>query len=385
MRPLLNLSAALVLLLASLAGCLGSEGDASGATAAAVNDTPALNATVDDGTTEMAPDVGHMPHLHDYWMSRERATIMDDDVVVDQFSAVGFTFFNVFMGQPGVGGTFFQLPEGSLVFEGTGKMEITPTWTDPTVTGVGLRYRTPGSEDFSEVVPLTQGSPLALDITPEMTDMPHDKGSRWMFLLVPGAAGQAVVGDVHFRIDIIRVRDIAMFPGHPELFGGAHTLSLYEGAATSSSQNFATMIVGFATQNQQESGVRSGKVVPMETQTMTANVTITSSASNVGTVASVDFLYKPAGSFRSERAQVIASDPAAGTYQFAWPVEMSQTDSPYAKESQWAFDLWLHSQAAEGIEARGLADAQVEYQLSVVAYDSLLEGVEPVEDDDSEN
>jgi hypothetical protein len=215
--------------------------------------------------------------------------------------------------------------------------------------------------------------------------MPHDKESRWTLLLVPGAAGQAVVGKVHFRVDIIRVRDIEMFPGHPELFAGAHTLTLFEGAAKSTSQNFATLIVGFATQNQQESGVRSSKVVPMETQTMTANVTITNSASNIGTVASVDFLYKPAGSFRSERAQILASDPAAGTYQFAWPVEMRQTDSPYATESQWAFDLWLHSQAAEGVEARGLADAQVDYQLSVVAYDSLLEGVEPLANEDNSN
>lgn len=383
MRPLLSLSVGFVLLAGAFAGCLGSEEPAAAIDPESANATASTNMTVDDGTTEMSADLGHKPHQHDYWMGNERITIMDHDVEVDHFNAIGFTFFDVFMGTPGVGGAFFNIPEGALVFEGTGKMEITATWTDPTVTGAGLRYRTPGSESFSEVIPLTQGAPFALDITPEMTDVPHDKESRWSFLLVPGSAGQSVVGKVHFRMDIIQMRNIETFPAHPELFGGAHTLTLFDGAATSTSQNFATMIAGFATQNQQESGVRSSKVVPMETLTMTANVTITSSASNVGQVSSVDFLYKPAGRFGMERAQILSSDPEAGVYQFAWPVASRETDSPYAKESQWKFDLWLHSQAADGIEARGLADAQVDYTMQVVAYDSALEGVDAQASDEN--
>jgi hypothetical protein len=176
-----------------------------------------------------------------------------------------------------------------------------------------------------------------------------------------------------------------MFPGHPELFGGEHTLALFDGAAKSSSQNFATTIAGFATNNPAESGVRSGKVVPMETMSMTANVTITSTTSNIGQVSDVDFLYKPAGSFRSFRAQVISEDHANGVYQFAWPVEMRQTDSPYAKTSQWTFDLLIHSETADGLPQRGLADTQVDYTLQVIAYDTLLEGIEPVEADDDDN
>lgn len=381
MRGLTPVALLCILLGAAFAGCLGGS-DEPAPPQIATNETEDLSNITDDGTTEMSADLGHMPHLHDYWKGAERVTIMDDDVEVDQFTAIGFTFFDVFMGTPGVGGTFFQLPEGALVYEGTGKMEITASWSDPTVTGAGIRYRTPASESFAEVVPLTQGSPLALEITPEMTDMPHDKESRWTFLLVPAQAGQAIVGKVHFKMDIIRVRDIEMFPGHPELFAGEHTLTLFDGVAESSSQNFASMIVGFATQNQKESGVRSSKVVPMETMTMTANVTITSATSNVGTVSDVDFLYKPAGSFRSMRAQVLSSDPEAGVYQFAWPVEMQQTDSPYAKTSQWSFDLLIHSETADGLPQRGLADTQVDYNLQVVAYDTLLEGVDPPAADD---
>lgn len=379
-----TLPLAALLLSAAFAGCLGGdEAPAPAADEVATNDT-LPEAPVDDGTEEMETDLGHMPHLHDYWQGKERMNIMDADVQVDQFDAIAFTFFNTFRGTPGVGGTLFRLPEGSLVFEGTGKMEIVPSWSDATVTGAALRYRSPASESFSEPLPLVQGQPLVIDITPEMTDMPHDKESRWIFLLVPAQAGQAIVGKVHMRIDIVRVRDIALFPGHPELFHGEHTLTLFEGVASSSSQNFATRIAGFATDNEMESGVRSSKVVPMETLTMTANVTITSSTSNVGEVSNVTFLYKPAGSWRHRAAQVLAADATTGAYQFAWPVEMSETDSPYAKTSQWTFDLRIQTDpAGMGWETNGLADAKVDYELVIVAYDSLLDGVEPyVEDDD---
>jgi hypothetical protein len=373
---------AVLLLAAAFAGCLGGEDEPLPIEPAA-NESEDLTA-VDDGTDEMDTDLGHMPHLHDYWQGKERVTIMDADVEVDQFMALAFTFFNAREGTPGVGGTWFTLPEGGLVYEGTGKMEITPTWTDPTVTGALLRYRSPGATDFSEPMALAQGQPLSIDVAPEMTDMPHDKESRWMFLL-SAPQGGTLLGKVHMRVDIVRMGDITLFPGHPELFGGANTLVLFDGAAKSSSQNFASMILGFATDNMQESGVRSSKVVPMETLSMTANVTITSTTSNIGEVAEVDFLYNAAGSFRGERAQVLSSDPAAGIYQFGWAVDMRMTDSPYADESQWTFDLLIETDptgTGSQLGSRGLADAQVDYTLQVVAYDTLLEGIEPVQDED---
>lgn len=204
-----------------------------------------------------------------------------------------------------------------------------------------------------------------------------------MFILTAPSAG-AMVGAVHLRIDILRMRDITLFPGHPDLFGGKDTLTLYDGAATSSSQNVASMFAGFVTQNGQESGVRSGEVVPMETLSMTANVTITSATANIGEVARVDFLYHAADEFGYDIAQVLSADPAAGVYQFAWPVEMRQTDSPYADVSQWRFDLLIQTDptGTGSFVGRGLTDAQVEYQLTVVAYDTLLEGIEPQADEE---
>lgn len=384
-RTLAGIPLAILVVLASFSGCLGNDDPAPADDALATNESELGNVTVDDGTTEMDIDVGHAPHIHDYWLGKERVTIMDDDVTVDQFRALQFTFVNtIFFGSPGVGGAFFQLPEGGIVYEGTGKMEILPTWTDPTITGASLRYRSPASESFSEPQTLTPGQPLVIEVTPEMTDMPHDKESRWIFILTPAGTGGAIVGKVHFLIDIVRMRDIEMFPGHPELFAGEHTLTLFEGAAKSSQQNWGTMIAGAITQNQQESGVRAAKVVPMETMSMTANVTITSATTNVGEVSNVSFLYHRAGDFGYSRAQMLSGDPTTGIYQFGWPVEMSDTDSPYAKTSQWAFDMRVQTDpAGMGWETQGLADAQIDYELVVVAYDTLLDGIEPPEDDDN--
>lgn len=389
MRSSLSLLVAVAFLAVPFAGCLGDDAPAVEDAPAQSADTelaPEVNETVDDGMDEMPADIGHQPHMHDYWKGKERVTLMDEEIEVDPFTAMAFTFFDVVRGTPGVGGTFVELPDGAIVYEGTGQLEFTVSWTDATVTGMGLSHRSPADPQFGETQPLAQAQALVIPVTPEMCDMPHEKESRWAFLLVPAQAGQAIVGKIHVKVDIVRMRDIEQFPGHPELFGGAHTLTLFSGPASSSSQNFLVRGAGFLTDAEpQESGVASQKVVPMETMTMTANVTITSATSNVGQVSDVRFLYKPADSAGRYRiAQLVSEDPEAGVYQFAWPVEMRQTDSPYAKTSQWRFDLLISSDpTGQGMQTNGLADAKVDYELEVVAYDSLLEGVEPIEEDEN--
>lgn len=383
--------AALVLLLvgaAGLSGCMDSGGDTptvetDPATTQAQSSTGAdANATVDDGTTEMPKDIGAKPHAHDYWTGKERVTLLDQDVQIDPFTAVFFSFVNVFGWQtPAVGGTVLQLPDGAIVFEGTGKLEFTASWSEPTMTGMTLRYRSAASPQLSEPVPVTNGEVVSIDVTPDMSDMPHEKTSRWAFVLSPGA-GQTMIGSFHAKIDIVKMRDIEAFPGHPELFNGQHTLTLYDGPATSSQSSFATRTVKFVTAGGgvEEEYLRPAAVVPMETMAMTANVTITSATASVGKVNGAYFLVKPANSNGFRVANLVASDPDAGTYQFAWLVDMEQTDSPYAKTSQWAFDLRVSTDpTGTGASCGGCSDAQVDYTLVAVAYDAPVEGAEALD------
>jgi hypothetical protein len=385
-RSTLAFLALLLVGAAGFSGCMDNGGDAPTpeADAAAAQEQAAVdaNATVDDGTAEMPKDLGAKPHAHDYWTGKERITLLDQDVQVDPFTAVFFSFVNVIGWQtPAVGGAFVQLPDGAIVFEGTGKLEFTATWSEPTMTGMTLRYRSAASTEFSEPVALGNGEILSLDVSPEMSDMPHEKTSRWTFLLSPGS-GQTMIGSFHAKVDIVKMRDIESFPGHPELFNGASTLTLYEGPATSSQTNFAVRAVTFVTAGGgvEEEYVRPTAVVPMETMAMTANVTITSAAASVGKVNGAFLLVKPANSNGFRVPKMIASDPDAGTYQFAWLVDMEQTDSPYAKTSQWGFDLRVSTDpTGTGQQCGGCSDAQVDYTLVAVAYDAPVEGAEALD------
>lgn len=380
MRPSLAISVVLMLLAGAFAGCLGDEEPSVPAAAPVEDNSTSLANVTDDGSGDVPAELGDMEHSHDYWTGRERITLMDEDVTVDTFDAFGFTFFNVIgAGNPAVGGAWLELPDGKIVFEGTGKLEFTVTWSDPTITGMAVRYRSAASPDFSEPQALASGTALAVDVTPEMSDMPHEKTSRWSFLLTPAQAGQTMVGKFHVKVDIIKMRDIENFPPHPKLFGDGHTLTLFEGAAQSAQASAPMMIAGFLTGGSpEERGIGSEKVVPMETLSMTANVTITSASAGVGQVSNVSFLFKPADSNGFRRANMVSGDLATGAFQFAWPVEMQQTDSPYADTSQWAFDLWVSTDpTGQGNgQCGGCSDARVDYTLTVVAYDSLVEGAD---------
>src|SRR5581483_7327327 len=175
MRVALLLVAALFVT-GGLAGCLG--GSPAPAKPAAVNVSAASSGpgvAVDTGnSTNASGDMGQMVHMHDYWAGKERVRILDQDINVQPQDALAQTFTNTFRYQdPAVGGITVRPPDGTLVYEGTGKMEITATWNAPTVSSVTVRYRSAASSDRSQPKPLTSGSPVSVDVTPDMPDMPH--------------------------------------------------------------------------------------------------------------------------------------------------------------------------------------------------------------------
>lgn len=381
MRSALSLAAILVAS-AAFAGCLGGDDgpDVEAAAAAAEQERLAANMTAnvtnDDGSAEMATSVGSMPHLHDYWKDRERVTLMDEDITVDGPNAVFWTFFDAVRGTPGIGGAMINLPEGATVYEGTGQLEFTATWTEATVTGMAVSYRSAAENTYTKPVEIKSNTPFVVEVTPEMSDMPHAKTSRWQFLVQPGQAGQAIYGKFHVKVDIVRLRDIEVFPGHPKLFEGAQTLTLFEGTGSSNQANFATRFANAIQQKSDDDGVRSAKVVPMETMSMTGNLTIKSTSSTLGTASRVTLLVKPADRGGYTRVEAIAKDVEKQVYQFAWLVPMTSTDSPYAKESDWKFDVLVDTQQDVGgvnPTVTGLSSVKVDYDLVVVAYAGVVQ------------
>ena len=375
MRPTFALVAAFALLATGLTGCLGGKDEAPDvvdAASNASNKSMLENVTNDDGSAEMDTDLGHMPHIHDYWKDRERVTLMDEDVSVDAPTALFFTFVDVIRGTPGVGGAVVRLPEGQTVYEGTGQLEFTATWTDATVTGMGISFRTPADAQFTKSQEVKSNTPLVLPVTPEMTDMPHAKNSRWQFLVMPAQNGQVIAGKFHVKVDIVRLRDVEVFPGHPELFNGAHTLVLFDGPGSSTQSNFATQIANAVQGKQTDDGVQAQKVVPMETRSMTGNLTIKAASAQAGQVSRVLLLVKSADRTSYQYVEAYAVDQEKQLYQFAWLVQMQSTDSPYAAQSDWKFDVLVTTEQ-NGMEAcSGCFDVKVDYDLQVIAYDDVV-------------
>lgn len=379
MRSFPRLLVPLLVLSALVTGCLGGNEPAANADAApqdvATNAT-LDNVTVDDGKSEMPTDLGQQPHIHDYWKDRERVTLMDEEIDVDAPTALFWTFFDAMRGTPGVGGASIRLPEGATVYQGTGQLEFTASWTDATVTGMGMQYRSPADTQWSAQQEVKTGAPILIDVTPEMSDMPHAKTSRWQFQIMPAQAGQSIAGKFRVKIDVIRMGDITTFPGHPQLFNGEQTLTIFKGAGSSSQNNFAVNIVNLMTGAQTDDGVRAQTVVPMETRSMTANLTLKAASSDVGKAANAYLLVKPADRNRYSFLQAQTIDDSKQLYQFAWLVDMAQTDSPYSTESDWKFDVYVTTDQGALGENGFLANVKVDYELEVVAYTEVVDGAE---------
>ncbi|MHB8604220.1 MAG: hypothetical protein ACYDCK_03105 [Thermoplasmatota archaeon] len=342
------------------------------------NDSARTNVT-DDGTRSNDSMLGSMPHMHDYWHGKERVTLMDTDVTVDPTTGFQYTFYNLFVDrEPAVGGVAIHLPDGATVYEGTGRLELTATWTTQTITGLAVQYRTAANSKLSDAKPLSSGAPLVVTVTPDMTDMPHMTTSKWAFLFTPPSAGGVIEGTFHLKVDIVKLRDITLFPGHPDLWQGKHQKDILDADETSTQNNFVTDIANFATGASgpgDDPGFAPKDVVPMETMGMLVNVHITSVTGTTGTVSSVNLFYHGAdtGANGYRQATQVTGDPATGKFVYRLPsVQMKQTDSPYAKVSQWRFILQVGTDptsGALGFDCGGCTGAQVSFHALVTVYD----------------
>lgn len=330
-----------ILLAGSLAGCLGGSGQDDAAQAAAAKEAAAkanLTANLtDDGTMPMNATAGAKPHNHDYWKGRERVTVFDADLNPQAMS--GATFFALFGEQrAGAGGATFTLPDGQIVYEGTGKMEFTATYSDPTVSGVAIRYH--GAEKTLWGAPLDLPSTKAttIEVTPEMSDEPHSSSSKWGFLLESSGNPGVANGKVHLKIDIIKMRNIELFPAHPDYFANRTFLKVMDKDVDMKGNGMAEDMQILATGGGDPPGFPPEHVIPMDTKTLLVRFELKSitSANPAADTSKYYFLYRAADTaFRYRVANSTGAEGKAIFYKI--PVGQGQGDSFYAKTSQWLF------------------------------------------------
>lgn len=334
-------------------------------------------ASVDDGTKPMPADVGHMPHMHDYWEGRERVTLFDDTLDPTANEDPFMPLYRAFGG--GVGMHAWRLPDEKIVMEGTGQMDIAASWSDPAVTSLGVMWRVGASAEWSETVPLPNGETVTLEVTPAMTDMPHTSTSRWDFLFVPADSPGMLLGPFDLKVDIVKLRDIMLFPGHPELFEGKPEKLLHDLEHEHAEVSYPQRAPNVVTQGEfGEKTVTPANIVPMETLAMRVEVTILDATATPGEVTGIRFFYRGADTSYLGHPYVIPLEGSLddGFLAYQFPVTMEQTDSPYAKESQWLFfvePVTKFTGEPDEPECGGCTDVSIRYHLKIVAYDHELE------------
>ncbi|HWG91021.1 MAG TPA: hypothetical protein VNZ52_09270, partial [Candidatus Thermoplasmatota archaeon] len=218
MRALL--AAALVALVA-IAGCLGEEAPPEpGAepTPAATPGDASSEPLVDTGDGLATASAGDRAHKHDYWRGATEVTLVDADVEASQ--ACGHYNFDKPTEAPRGGCAFVQIGNGSTVYQGTSKLALTVTWTEPEVTGVAFRYR--DAAGFHDAfVELQNGVVHEIPVTMETADMPHTSESKWAFEFFGAGAGPTgnLGGPLHVTITIHRGLDLPVDPPHPDFWG----------------------------------------------------------------------------------------------------------------------------------------------------------------------
>jgi len=361
-RPVVALVLASLL---PLAGCLGgADEDAPGTTSdgSDVPDDAATlaadeNATVATSPTDMTG--GHAPHIHNYWGESDRVTLFDD-VVAIRADDPNPTFINaLILKQPAVGGALWELPDGATVYEGTGIVEMTVTWTDPTITGLALYYKSADKqfevEGFVGPVPLTKDAPAQIQVTPKMTDMPHDSVSRWMFYFAPAGVPAVAEGNFHLKFDIIRMRDVMEFPGHPDNYEDVSNYVLADRDFTYKSQSFVTQVAGFLATSQGPEAIVPDKIVPMETHAMLVQIDVSQASATAPVLKQqgLVLIYVAADGRQLYEAKVLNLTDA--TYVFGVPVTDSQVDSPYTEQSAWRMYVFVEQQADLPVDTRSCA------------------------------
>lgn len=331
-----RLATPLVLLALVLAGC-AEEAAPSATPAGTPGAAPAAGA--EDADAVPVVDPGSAPHVHDLWDGRERITLLEQDYTVEPPEAAMWVFMStLFLGEPSAGGFFVELPEGQLVPEGTGRVEVTATWSDPTVSGLRFLYRHAGSGDIEGWVKAPQDEAALIEVTPEMSDMPHTQRTRWIFAFLADGAPPTAVGTVHLRMDAVRTRDPSVYPGHPDLWKGATELLRLDsdGKTTTEAVDSPFPEPGQALTPPADALILDAPV-PMETATLVVRVDVQSVEPPGTTLKGLRLDYRTAADMEFDFDEVEVKPEIDGqTYVWRIPVKMEHTDSAYAEGSAWA-------------------------------------------------
>lgn len=404
-----NLLVGLLLVGATLTGCLGKQGE-DAPPVDTVNDT-GINAVPPDGrdgklvafeeTNSTEEGVGGVDHDHDLWNGQSRVVIFEEKASMEPYPDDQNRAFAEFRPPGATADT-----PAALIFEGTGSVEFTlanperrvcpyggtldgdyvctdfGTGTrapDPTggPAGLKLRYKHASTTQWIDVGELVWGTPLPIKITdPRNTDMPHATSSLWEFQVV-SPNPQDVTLTFTAKAELVRGdADVPLWPGHPNFYAERSSREVLNNPVAEACDG-GTPDLGCATAEPDAvASLAAQKLISYGTKTLHVWVNISEPTfPNPATKPDHWFLYHINATGRSNITDTAAEDVTIDATNLYWvlPVDDNGMDSPYADGSRWLFKLGASLTTPVGVSCyENCADFYAKYSIVVHATNEEL-------------
>ena len=355
--------------------------------------------------TEMG--VGGDMHAHDYWGGETRKMIAqwDSGLIPIPLIPDGKA--------PGTAIADYDIPEPSLVYEGTSHLEV--LFTKVCAYGTNLRavrdatgaescpaehphitiyvdYLTAADEPgaFRAAGQAKHGEPLIIPVAPTEADMPHQTKSLWLFRIY---TGEPNAWTYNFTLTAVKGNNVVAWPPHPNLYADKTERVIVDGEFTTVSKGTAD----FYLYGTDASWVYPDRIISYGTERVTVDIeflgiTVAGGASPLQPsfyyldFKNASYLSKMGhGDSAGGRLQDPATDGKA--FHFEIPVDAQGYDTPYGSKSRWGFRFMARmtdsTSCPDGeMEQQTLGGCQyvpyeLKYRMKVVAYGhSTAEGVE---------
>ena len=378
------LCATVVIVLASLAGCI-SKGDDP------VDDqstTQTSDTVIDANDSTVAPDgrtisafqetnrtevgTGSMDHSHDYWGGKERlenVAWIDAGLIpipllpckkpgggcsagattpnTDTYPALT-TIADFDLGEP---------PLMGMIYEGTKQVELVMTeFTGPCEMDQCAPANPAGKVFFDYLAAndepgafraggeLKLNEPFVIDIAPTDADMPHQAKSLWIFRIYSNS--EMVWFDFNITINLIKGYDVVDWPPHPDLYAENSVRTVFEAPVHQESKGS----IDSFTFGSDQGWIHPQRVISWNTKTVEVAIT------GVNFVGDADAVAPPTGFMleynNASKPYLMANsvagtrieDPGSDGTSYNFMIDLSEDggfayDTPYAEYSRWGFRL----------------------------------------------
>lgn len=249
---------------------------------------------------------------------------------------------------------------------GAGALDVTISWTgDQTEMGIRAYLGATRPENNGTFLPRGKGEVTHIVFFPNEADPGHQGFTNWVFdVYVPSSDpttfGQQLAFEVgEITVKVLAKRTVIPFePGHPDLWGGADRIKLFDGEVVTYST------IGTSAGMMSSTHVfrpAKGLFVPSDAKRIEGTFNVESSPEH-GVAQTFGLVYKPANVPAGKFPEGVVEIPLQGSFPaftFSFDVKPEETDQPYQTTSNFFF-----YPTAETYAYRGGTD----YTLSATVY-----------------